>query len=111
MSQPEPGATVDYGTCPVCGYVMLPILALSPCGHEKAPTVTPLDQPGVVYSWTRVWLGSEENGRILAMADFLNGQLRVTAPVVGVDQIAIGDSVEVTVGTDTPLALRPFIPT
>jgi uncharacterized OB-fold protein len=90
---------------------MLPILALSPCGHEKAPTVTPLDQPGVVYSWTRVWLGSEENGRILAMADFLNGQLRVTAPVVGVDQIAIGDSVEVTVGTDTPLALRPFIPT
>jgi len=97
--------TVDYGTCPTCGYVMLPVLPLSPCGHDEQPVFRPLNELGTVYSWTTVRLGEEMQEQTLAMADFLNGQLRVTAPVLNSNRVAIGDNVRVTVGRDTPYGL------
>jgi uncharacterized OB-fold protein len=65
-----------------------------------------MTESGVVYSWTRVWVGKDSQGQVLAMADFLDGRLRVTAPVLEASEIEIGDRVEVTSGVDTPLALR-----
>ncbi len=96
---------VEYGTCPACGYVMLPVLPMSPCGHDNTPVLALLDEPGIVYSWTTVRLGGEEESSTLAMADFLGGRLRVTAPVLEQGEIAIGDQVRVTVGRDTPFGL------
>ena len=96
---------VEYGTCPVCGYLMLPVLAQSPCGHEQAPLVAPMGEVGSVYSWTRVWLDADA-GRLLAMADFLDGRLRVTAPLLDADAVSIDDRVRVVRGTSTPYALR-----
>lgn len=101
----EDWETIEYGTCPTCGYVMLPVLPLSPCGHDDQPVLTPLDEPGVVYSWTTVRPGEEEPGKTLAMADFLDGRLRVTAPVLDGGGVAIGDQVKVTIGWDTPFGL------
>jgi uncharacterized OB-fold protein len=98
-------SSVEYGQCPVCGYVMLPVLDRAPCGHHEAPELRPLDEPGVVYSWTVTRI-SEDDGTLLAMADFLGGRIRVTAPVLHADEIAIGDEVDVVSGIDTPLALR-----
>ncbi|MDP2624193.1 MAG: hypothetical protein Q8Q29_10395 [Actinomycetota bacterium] len=97
---------VEYGTCPVCGYVMLPVLDRSPCGHREASELRPLDKPGVVYSWTVSRIASDEDGTLLAMADFLDGRIRVTAPVLDADAIGIGDEVDVVPGVDTPLTLR-----
>jgi uncharacterized OB-fold protein len=96
--------TVDYGTCPVCGTVMLPVLKMSPCGHDAPPVRAPLTEPGTVYSWTRVWLGDEPDGRLIVMADFLDGGLRVTAPLDG-SEIAIGDAVLLTTADDVPYRL------
>jgi uncharacterized OB-fold protein len=93
----------DYGTCPTCGSLMLPVLALPPCGHDAPTTVTPLEGTGQVYSWTRAWSG--EDSTLMAMADFFDGRLRVTAPVVGTEAIAIGDRVEAVIGDDTPVVL------
>ena len=101
----ENRAEVEYGTCPVCGYVMLPVLAMSPCGHSAEPVLAPLDGVGVVYSWTRVW--SDETAQTLAMADFLDGRLRITAPVLGSGEVAIGDLVTASSGDDTPIAISP----
>ncbi|HJR93542.1 MAG TPA: hypothetical protein VJ938_13940 [Acidimicrobiia bacterium] len=97
-------AAVEYGTCPVCGTVMLPVLDLSPCGHDAPPVRAPLTESGTVYSWTRVWLGDEPNGRLIVMADFLDGALRVTAPLDGAE-IAIGDAVVLTAAEDVPYRL------
>jgi uncharacterized OB-fold protein len=83
---------------------MFPILGLPPCGHEAPPSIAPLDTPGVVYSWTRVW-ATPETSRIMVMADFLDGDIRITAPLVGADTVAIGDRVHAVVGTDTPVVL------
>jgi len=96
---------VQYGSCPVCGYVMLPVLDRSPCGHRAAPDLRPLDEPGVVYSWTVSRISSDEDGTLLAMADFLDGRIRVIAPLLEADAVAIGDEVDVVPGIDTPLAL------
>jgi uncharacterized OB-fold protein len=95
----------QYGKCPVCGYLMLPVLELSPCGHDGPPELLALDEEGVVYSWTRV--GGGETSRLMAMVDFLGGELRVTAPVTGAESISIGDRVLVSVGEDTPFTLHP----
>ncbi len=96
--------TVEYGTCPACRYVMLPILPLSPCGHDDQPVLTPLTESGIVYSWTAVQRTLEES-TTLAMADFLEGRLRITAPIIDSAEIAIGDRVRVTLGRDTPFGL------
>lgn len=95
---------VVYGRCPACGYVTLPVLELSPCGHADAPDVQPLDGPGVVYSWTAV---GEEGETLMVMADFLDGALRVTGPLDATTEIAIGDEVVVAPGTSSPYVLRP----
>lgn len=94
------------GTCPTCGTRMFPILSLPPCGHDSTPSIAPLDTTGVVYSWTRVWM-SPDTSRLMVMADFLDGDLRITAPLVGTDTIVIGGSVRAVVGTETPVALVP----
>lgn len=101
----QDGSTPVYGACSECGFAMFPLLSELPCGHAGPPTLMPFEGPGLVYSWTRVWL-SEEPGRIIAMADFLDGRLRVTAPVVDADKIEIGDSVHLAPGIDTAYALR-----
>jgi hypothetical protein len=41
----------------------------------------------------------------MVMADFLNGDLRITAPLVGAETVAIGDGVHALVGTETPVVL------
>lgn len=94
----------NVGTCPTCGMRMVPILALPPCGHETPPTIAPLDGPGVVYSWTRLW-PSPDTSKLMVMADFLDGDLRITAPLVAADTVAIGDRVHAVVGTETPIVL------
>lgn len=95
----------DVGTCPTCGMRMYPVLALPPCGHEAEPIVAPLDAAGVVYSWTRVW-PTVETSRVMVMADFFDGGLRITGPLVGADSVQIGDTVHAVAGTDTPVALE-----
>ncbi|MEX2423506.1 MAG: hypothetical protein WD990_05970 [Acidimicrobiia bacterium] len=39
------------------------------------------------------------------MADFFDGGLRITGPLVGTETVAIGDRVNAFVGTDTPVVL------
>lgn len=99
-SPPHP----DFGTCPACGGRTLPVLELSPCGHDVAPRLAPLDEPGRVYSWTRSW-SSPEDSTIIVMADFFDGDLRVTGPLDGDVGIAIGDTVWAHVGTASPFVL------
>lgn len=96
---------VDYGECPVCGNLSLPVLAMAPCGHDEAPNVRRLTSPGVVYSWTRTG-GAEPT--LLAMVDFLDGALRAAAPIAGTETVAIGDLVVAAPGSSTPLM---FVPT
>ncbi len=97
---------VDYGRCPRCDSVMLPVLDRSPCGHLDEPVLESLDQPGVVYSWTISHLVTDGDPILLAMADFLDGRIRITAPVLGAGLVEIGDAVEALPGAATPLALR-----
>jgi uncharacterized OB-fold protein len=86
---------------------MFPVLPLSPCGHDDPLVLGPLDTPGTVHSWTRV---AEGGGRekLLAMVDFLDGELRVIAPVVGVGDLQIGDQLTLVTGGDNPYELRPL---
>jgi uncharacterized OB-fold protein len=84
---------------------MLPVLDRSPCGHGDRPDIEELVASGTVYSWTVFRLG--ETPTTIAMADFLDGGLRVTAPVVSATEVAIGDEVVVVPGEGTPYALRP----
>ena len=100
---------VPYGTCPRCGYVMLPVLPQLPCGHDEEPVLAPLGTDGTVYSWTRVRLGDGAE-RVMAMVDFLEGRLRVTAPVLDQATVAIGDRMHLTTGNDTPYVLHPAFP-
>jgi hypothetical protein len=85
---------------------MFPVLPLSPCGHDDPPTLQPLDVAGQVHSWTRMATQGEPD-TLLAMVDFLDGQLRVIAPVVGVDEIRIGDRLWLTTSDIHPYELRP----
>lgn len=96
---------IGYGACIECGYLMLPVLPLSPCGHDALVEEKPLDELGEVYSWTRFRLGESE--RLLVMVDFFGGKLRVTAPLVETESVAIGDRVRIVPGGDTPYAFVP----
>lgn len=98
-----PDSPAEYGACPRCGALTLPVLAMSPCGHADAPLVRQLAAPGVVYSWTRV---AAPTATVLAMVDFFDGALRVAGPVAASD-VAIGDHVLAVVGADTPIVFRP----
>lgn len=84
---------------------MLPVLELSPCGHDVEPQRALLDVAGTVYSYTRLEKGDGPEG-FIAMADFFDGRLRVNAPVLAVASVAIGDTVRVVAATDTPYALQ-----
>lgn len=95
----------EYGSCPTCGYVMLPVLEYLPCGHDGPPALAPLDTLGTVYSWTRSWTGPDRS-TVIAMADFLDGALRIGAPMVGSDEVAIGDLVTAVVGIESPTTLH-----
>jgi hypothetical protein len=95
----------DYGLCPACGFLMYPVLEYLPCGHEGPPTLAPLEAAGIVYSWTRSWTGIDR-ATVIAMADFLDGALRISAPMFGSGEIAIGDLVTAVVGVHPPIALR-----
>jgi uncharacterized OB-fold protein len=92
----------QYARCPVCGEASFPQHLLSPCGHDAPPELVAFDAPGEVYSWTRT---HGDDGAVLAMADFLEGELRVTAPVVGGEDVAIGDRVVVVSHADGSFAL------
>jgi uncharacterized OB-fold protein len=94
----------NVGTCPTCGMRMVPVLDLPPCGHDAQPSIAPLDEPGIVYSWTRLW-SSAEASQLMVMADFFDGGLRITAPLMGADAVAIGDAVHAVVGNETPVVL------
>lgn len=94
----------EYGTCPTCGMHTLPVQDLSPCGHDVEPVLAPLEAQGVVYSWTRSW-STPDDSRLIVMADFLDGALRVTGPLAGDGPVEIGDTVWAHVGTDSPYVL------
>ncbi|MEX2562284.1 MAG: hypothetical protein WD358_03410 [Nitriliruptoraceae bacterium] len=94
----------EIGICPICGYRMLPILDLMPCGHSGEVERQPLEEQGRVYSWTRSW-SSPDDSRLIVMADFFDGQLRVTGPLDGDSDVAIGDAVWAHVGSDSPFVL------
>jgi uncharacterized OB-fold protein len=99
------GNEVEYGRCTECGYLMFPIPPLSPCGHDAPVDKNPLIENGLVYSWTRTRLG--ESDRLLVMVDFLEGRLRVSAPLLGADHVEIGDAVRIESAVDTPYAFVP----
>ena len=103
MSHDQPP---QYGECPICGYRMIPVLDLSPCGHDAETIVRTLDSEGTIYSWTRLW-ATPESSTVVAMADFLDGTLRIAAPVAA-DSIEIGDLVLAGRGETTPLELTPI---
>ena len=104
MSTPDLKPAV-YARCPVCDHATFPVHALSPCGHEAEPIVAPLEEAGAVYSWTRTHQG--DGVTPIAMTDFLGGELRVTALVVGVDKVAIGDHLVVLASADGDFFLAP----
>lgn len=92
MNQAELGPAT-YARCPACNQLTFPVHELSPCGHDADPVLVPFDEVGTVFSWTRTHQGDDVT--VIAMTDFLDGDLRVTAPVVGVSRIAIGDELAV----------------
>ena len=104
MSTPDFEPAV-YARCPVCGHATFPVHALSPCGHEAEPIVAPLDDAGEVFSWTRTH--QADGVTPIAMTDFLGGELRVTAPVVGVNEVAIGDRLVVLASANGDFFLAP----
>lgn len=88
--------TTLYARCAECGDASFPVHLLTPCGHGAPVTLHPFTESGEVYSWTRTH--GEDGTVVLAMADFLAGDLRVTAPVVGGTAVQIGDHVVVRAG-------------
>ena len=94
-----------YARCPICNEATFPVHQLSPCGHDADPVIAPLDESGEVFSWTRTH--QADGVTTIAMADFLGGELRVTAPVHDVDEIAIGDSLAVRSDADGGFFLVP----
>jgi uncharacterized OB-fold protein len=93
----------DYATCPECGAVTFPVHQLSPCGHSAPPELHPLTEEGEVFSWTRTY--GEHGPTVLAMADFLGGAIRVTAPVLDAAEVQIGDRLLVRGASDLPFVL------
>jgi uncharacterized OB-fold protein len=92
-----------FARCPVCNEASFPRHALSPCGHDAEPVLFPFGHAGEVYSWTRTH--SSAGATVIAMTDFLGGELRVTAPVIDLDEVAIGDRLVVLSGTDGSFVL------
>jgi uncharacterized OB-fold protein len=99
------GTPAHYARCPECGVAYFPVHTLTPCGHAQPPALHPFDEAGEVYSWTRS--AGPDGSTPLAMVDFLGGELRVTAPVVGTDTVAIGDRMVVRLTEDPPFVLTP----
>jgi len=97
--------TAVYARCPVCNEATFPVHPLSPCGHDAEPVLTSLDEVGEVFSWTRTY--QADGTTSIAMADFLGGDLRVTAPVLGVEEVAIGDRLVVLASPDGAFFLAP----
>lgn len=97
---------VQYGVCSTCGYLIFPVTVLQPCGHEGTPELRELDAEGVVYSWSRSWTG-RETSVLIAMADFLDGGLRITAPVIGTESVAIGELLRAKSAGEGRFELRP----
>jgi uncharacterized OB-fold protein len=88
----------QYARCSVCDEAYFPLHTLTPCGHSAPPSLHSFTEPGEVYAWTR---SHGSGGAVLiAMADFLDGDIRVTAPVPGVDAIAVGDHLTVLTSED-----------
>jgi uncharacterized OB-fold protein len=104
MNEPDLEPT-SFARCAVCGELTFPVHPLSPCGHDADPILEPLTEAGEVFSWT-ITHASGGNTPI-AMADFLGGELRVTAPVLGVDEVAIGDRLVVLADADGGFFLVP----
>jgi len=94
-----------YARCPICNQATFPVHTLSPCGHEVEPILVPFEDVGEVFSWTRTHQAG--GATPIAMTDFLGGELRVTAPVLGVDNVAIGDRLVVLESTDGAFFLAP----
>jgi uncharacterized OB-fold protein len=104
MSTPDLQAAV-YARCPSCNQATFPVHTLSPCGHEAEPILAPLEDAGEVFSWTRTH--QADGVTPIAMADFLGGELRVTAPVLGVDEVSIGDRLVALASADGAFFLAP----
>lgn len=102
ISELEPAR---YARCPVCDQPTFPVHVLSPCGHEVPPVLVPFDDIGEVFSWTRTH--GSEGPTAIAMTDFLGGELRVTAPVLGTSEIAIGDRLRIRNASDGAFFLIP----
>lgn len=95
----------QYARCPECGEAYFPVHTLTPCGHDAAPTLHPFGEPGEVYAWTRSH--GSDGSVLIAMTDFLGGELRVTAPVTGAETVAIGDRLIVLSSEDGGFVLAP----
>jgi uncharacterized OB-fold protein len=95
----------EYAVCTVCGTPYFPVHPLSPCGHDGEPSLRAFDTAGTVYSWTLAH--GPDGSTPMAMVDFLDGALRVTAPVVGTDAVTIGDRMSVHLADDPPFVLTP----
>lgn len=94
-----------YARCPVCNEATFPVHPLSPCGHEADAILSPLEDAGEVFSWTRTH--QSDGATVIAMTDFLGGELRVTAPVLRLDDVAIGDRLFVLSRDDGAFFLAP----
>ena len=92
----ETGAPIQVGICPRCDYVMYPVLPMLPCGHSEAPRTVSAEEPGTVYSWTRIPSG--DTTTLLAMVDLYDGRLRVSGPVEQGQSVGIGDLVRAVEG-------------
>lgn len=94
---------VEFGRCPTCGDLTLPIVPLLPCGHDGPPQREPLEAAGRVYAFTRVF-EDPDHPTVIAMVDFFDGRLRVASPVLDLDAVVIGDELRAVRGRDTPIA-------
>ena len=104
MNEPDLEPT-SFARCPVCGEYTFPVHSLSPCGHDVDPILETLTEAGEVFSWTRTHASGVTTP--IAMTDFLGGVLRITAPVLGVDEVAIGDRLVVLANADGAFFLVP----
>ena len=96
---------LSYIRCPACGHAAFPEHALPTCGHAGPGTSYSFTEEGQVYAWTRVH--GAGGTTLLAMADFLDGEVRVTAPLVGTAEVSVGDRVRVRRGAELPYELVP----
>jgi len=91
-----------YARCSDCGYLMFPVPDLTLCGHDGGVELLPFEEPGQVYSRTRI-PAMTESSVTMAMVDFLDGRIRVSAPVEAGD-VRIGEEVRLVAGRATPYA-------